>query len=145
MLGVAVAIVSGMLMSVQGVFNERITAQTSVWVCSSFVQFTALLTCLAAWCISGFGGSFSSLLAVDNKYMLLGGVMGAAITYTVIRSFSSLGAAQAVMIIVVSQLFAAYLVELFGIFGTQKAQFELRKLIAMLICTGGILLFKWEK
>lgn len=142
MFGAIVAILSGVLMSVQGVFNEGVTKATSIWVSSSFVQFTALLTCLAAWCISGFQGSFLSLGNVSGKYMLLGGVIGAAITFTVIKSFSSIGPAKAVMIIVVSQLAAAYLMELFGMFGVQKAAFEVRKLVAVFICTAGILLFK---
>ena len=49
MLGILIALLSGTLMSVQGVFNTEVTKQTSLWVSSAFVQFTALLVCLAAW------------------------------------------------------------------------------------------------
>ena len=111
MLAIITAIVSGSLMSIQGVFNEGVTKQTSVWVSSSFVQFTALLFCLAAWFFTGREGSFSSLFKIDNKYMLLGGIIGALITYTVIKSMAGLGPAQAVMIIVTAQLLVAYLIE----------------------------------
>ena len=76
--------------------------------------------------------------------MLLGGVIGAFITYTVIKSMDSLGPAQAVMIIVVAQLLIAYLIEVFGIFGVEKVAFAWRKLLGMGICIGGIILFKWE-
>ena len=131
-------------MSIQGVFNEGVTKQTSVWVSASFVQLTALLFCLAAWLFTGREGNFSSLFKIDNKYMLLGGIIGALITYTVIKSMAGLGPAQAVMIIVTAQLLVAYLIELFGLFGVEKVDFQWQKLIGVIISIGGILLFKWE-
>lgn len=145
MISVITAILSGILMSVQGVFNEGVTKQTSIWVSASFVQLTALLFCLGAWLFTGRESSFGGLLRIDNKYMLLGGILGALITYTVIKSMAGLGPAQAVMIIVTAQLVAAYLIELFGLFGTEKVDFQWQKLIGVAISIGGILLFKWEK
>lgn len=145
MIGVITAIVSGALMSIQGIFNEGVTKQTSIWVSSAFVQLTALLFCIAAWFFTGRESSFGALFKIDNKYMLLGGILGALITYTVIKSMSGLGPAQAVMIIVTAQLLVAYLIELFGLFGVEKVDFQWHKLIGVAISIGGILLFKWEK
>ena len=48
------------------------------------------------------------------------------------------------MIIVVAQLLVAYLIELFGIFGVEKAAFEIKKLIGLALAVGGIILFKWD-
>lgn len=144
MIAVITAIVSGALMSIQGVFNEGVTKQTSIWISASFVQLTALLFCIAAWLFTGRESSVSSLFKIENKYMLLGGILGALITYTVIRSMSGLGPAQAVMIIVTAQLVVAYLIELFGLFGVDKVDFQWQKLIGVIISIGGILLFKWE-
>lgn len=141
-MGIIVAIVSGALMSLQGVFNEGVTKQTSIWVSASFVQLTAFLFCILAWLFTGRDGSFSTLFTIQNKYMLLGGVMGALITYTVIRSMSSLGPAEAVMIIVTAQILVAYLIELFGLFGVEKVDFHWSKLIGVLLAIGGIILFK---
>ena len=76
--------------------------------------------------------------------MLFGGVIGAFITYTVIKSMDLLGPAQAVMLIVVAQLLLAYLIEVFGLFGVEKVSFEWRRLLGMAVCIGGIVLFKWE-
>ena len=141
-MGIIVAIVSGALMSLQGVFNEGVTKQTSIWISASFVQLTAFLFCILAWLFTGRDGSFSTLFTIQNKYMLLGGVMGALITYTVIRSMSSLGPAEAVMIIVTAQILVAYLIELFGLFGVEKVEFHWSKLIGVLLAIGGIILFK---
>ncbi len=145
MIAVITAVLSGALMSIQGVFNEGVTKQTSVWLASAFVQLTAFLFCFSAWFLTGRESSVGALFRIDNKYMLLGGIIGALITYTVIKSMSGLGPAQAVMIIVTSQLVVAYLIELFGLFGTDKVDFQWHKLIGVIISIGGILLFKWDK
>jgi len=142
-MGWLIALISGALMSIQGVFNTEVTKQTSIWVANGWVQFTAFLVCLIGWLITGRQG-ISGLWQMDNKYMLLGGVMGAGITWTVIQSMDKLGPAKAVMIIVVSQLLVAYLIEVFGIFGVEKVAFQWRKVWGMGLAIAGIILFKWE-
>ena len=136
MIGIIIAILSGAMMSIQGVFNTGVTKQTSIWTTATFVQFTALLVSLAAWLFAGKQAPFASLFKIDGKYMLLGGVIGIAITYTVIKSVAMLGPAQ---------LIASYLIELFGLFGTDKVEFAWRKLIALVLVVGGIILFQWSK
>ena len=69
------------------------------------------------------------LWQVEDKYNLLGGVIGAFITITVIRSMGSLGPARAVMLIVISQLAVAYLIELLGIFRCGKSRFSVEKAV----------------
>ena len=78
------------------------------------------------------------------KYMLLGGVIGAFITLTVILSMDQLGPAKAALIIVVSQLAVAYLIELFGLFGMEKVDFQWSKLLGMIVAVVGIFIFKWQ-
>ena len=90
MIGFLIAVLSGVLMSVQGVFNTQVTKASSIWAANVFVQFSALLVCLAAWGITD-RTNLLSIWKVEPKYMLLGGVMGAAITWTVIRSMDALG------------------------------------------------------
>ena len=143
MVGFLIALISGALMSVQGVFNTQVTKASSIWGASAFVQFTALLVCLGAWFFTD-RSSLMQVFQVQPKYMLLGGAMGAFITYTVIKSMDTLGPAKAVMLIVVAQLIVAYVIELFGWFGTEKQPWEWRKVIGMAIAITGILIFKWK-
>ena len=144
MIGFLIALLSGALMSIQGVFNTQVTKTTGIWVTGAFVQFTALVVCLTAWFITD-RSSFANLLRVSPRYMLLGGAIGAFITYTVIKSMERLGPATAVMVLVVSQLFVAYLIELIGLFGVEKQGWEWRKAFGMLIAIAGIILFQWQK
>ena len=142
MFGFLIALLSGALMSVQGVFNTQVTKTSGIWVANAFVQFTALLACLAAWLVTD-RSSFAALWKVEPKYMLLGGTIGAVITYTVIKGMELLGPARSVMIIVISQLIVAYLIEMFGLFGVEKQPLEVRKLIGMGVAIAGIVIFKW--
>ena len=81
---------------------------------------------------------------VEPKYLLLGGVIGAGITWTVIKSMEQLGPAKAALLIVFSQLIIAYLIELFGLFGVEKAALEWRKVIGMVIALIGVAIFQWK-
>lgn len=143
MIGFFIAMLSGALMSVQGVFNTKLTESTSLWVANAFVQFTAFLLCIAAWLVTD-RSSMRSLFNVEPKYFLLGGVMGAFITLTVIKSMDSLDPAKAVMLIVIAQLIVAYLIELFGLFGVEKQPFVWRKAIGALVAIAGFIVFKWD-
>ena len=143
MIGFFIAVISGALMSIQGVFNTQVTKVSGVWASAAFVQFSALLVCLGTWAVWE-RGSLMKVFQVEPKYMLLGGVLGAFITYTVIQSMSSLGPARAAMLIVVSQLITAYLIEVFGMFGMERTGFSFRKVFGMVITIFGILVFKWE-
>ncbi len=143
MIGFFIALISGALMSIQGVFNTQVTKSSSIWVANAFVQFTALLVCLAAWLFAD-RSSFGALLKVEPKYMLLGGTIGAFITYTVIKGMELLGPARAAMLIVVAQLLVAYVIELLGLFGVEKQPLQWKKVIGMGVAIVGIILFKWE-
>ena len=130
-------------MSIQGVFNTEVTKNSSMWVANGFVQVTAFAVCLGAWMFFD-RTDVSTLLTVKPRYMLLGGVIGAFITLTVIKSMDMLGPAKAVMVIVISQLIVAYIIELFGLFGVDKQPFEWKKVVGMAEAIAGIILFKWE-
>lgn len=144
MIGILIAILSGILMSVQGVFNTDVTKQSSLWVANSWVQFTALAVCLVAWGITD-RSSFAALGKVQPKYVLIGGIIGAFITLTVVKSMHTLGPAQAVLFIVIAQMISAYVIELLGLFGTEKADWSVQKLIGMAVAVAGVILFQWER
>ncbi len=141
MWGILTALLSGALMSVQGVFNTEVTKQTGVWVSAGWVQLTALITCAVIWFFSGREDVWT-LVRVQPRYMLAGGILGAFITYTVIKSMGSLGPARAALLIVVSQILVAYAIELFGLFGTEQVPFQWKKALGAAVAIGGIIIFR---
>ena len=74
MIGFFIALLSGALMSVQGVFNTEVTKVSSIWTSAAWVQLSALITCLIAWGLSDRKNPLT-ILQVTPKYMLLGGVI----------------------------------------------------------------------
>ena len=132
MTGFLIALLSGALMSVQGVFNTQVTKTTGLWVSNIWVQFLA------------GRADVTALAKVEPKYMLLGGVIGAGITWTVVKSMASLGPAKAALLIVISQLIVAYVIELLGMFGVEKSPFAFRKLAGLVVALIGIAIFQWE-
>ena len=146
MWGYIIALISGALMSIQGVFNTGVTKQTSTWLASAWVAFSGFLAAFIIWLIFERNqAGIMSLTKIDDKYMLLGGVIGAFITWTVIKSMASLGPAKAVLLIVIAQLLLAYFIELLGWFGVEKSQFQMTKLIGIIIAIAGFFLFQWKK
>ena len=143
MAGFLIALLSGALMSVQGVFNAQVTKTTGIWVSNGWVQLSAFLLCLFVWLATG-RDSVTALMEVQPRYMLLGGVIGAGITWTVIKSMASLGPAKAALLIVISQLIVAYVIELLGLFGVDKEPLEIRKIIGMSIALIGVAIFQWK-
>ena len=143
MTGFLIALLSGALMSVQGVFNTQVTKTTGMWVSNTWVQFSAFLLCIAVWFFTG-RDSFMTITKVEPKYVLFGGVIGAGITWTVIKSMEQLGPAKAALLIVISQLIIAYIIELFGWFGVDKQPLEWRRVIGMVIALVGVGIFQWK-
>lgn len=143
MTGFFIAVLSGVLMSIQGVWNTQVMKTTGMWVSNGWVQFSAFITCLFVWIFTG-RDSIGKLTEVQPKYVLLGGVIGAAITWTVIFSMEKLGPAKAVLSIVVAQVCAAYLIQLIGLFGVEKEPLEWRKLGGILVALIGVAISSWK-
>lgn len=136
-----IALLSGAMMSIQGVLNTEVTKQTSIWVSAGWVQLTAFFTCVLLWFFYD-KSPVGAIFEVRPIYMLAGGIIGALITYTVIRSMDGLGPAKATLLIVVTQIVVAYGIELFGLFGVDKAPFEWKKLLGAAVAVAGIIIFR---
>lgn len=144
MFGFLIALLSGALMSVQGVFNTQVTKTTGMWVSNAWVQISAFAVCAVAWLFMG-KDEVSAIVRVEPKYMLLGGAIGAGITWTVIISIEALGPAKSALLIVIAQLTVAYAIELFGMFGVEKVSWDWIKAGGLALALIGIAIFQWEK
>ena len=141
MAGFLIALLSGALMSVQGVFKTQVTKSTGIWVSNGWVQLSAFALCVVVWLATG-RESVSTLWEVRPHYMLLGGVIGAGITWTVIQSVSALGPARSALLIVIAQLAVSYLIQLFGLFGMDQEPFSWKKAGGLLLAVAGIMIFQ---
>lgn len=140
-MGIIFAILAGLLMSIQGVFNTRLMESSNMWITNVWVHFSAFITCIIIWLLTG-PKNLLTVFNIENKLYLLGGIIGAFITFTVIKGINKLGAAQATMIILLAQLLVAYVIEVLGLFGTEKVVFEWTKLMGVILMLAGIFIFK---
>lgn len=140
MLGWIMSIIAGAVMSIQGVFNTRLSDKTGLFESNVIVQGTAFLASLLIWWFFG-KGDIKAVTDV-NKLYLTGGILGTVITVTVMLGMKNLSPAYAVSIILVAQLLTAGAIDLFGLFGTEKIVFGTRKIIGVITMIAGMLLFK---
>ncbi len=143
MLGIIYAIVSGISMSLQGVFNTRLGEKIGTWETNVLVQLIGLILTVIITVFAG-KGNFKELNNA-NKLYLLGGVLGVVIIFTVMMSIGSLGTTYAIGVILISQIIAAAIIDYFGLFGTEKLNFTLKDFLGVAIMIIGIIVFKWKR
>ena len=137
--GILAAVLSGVLMSVQGVCNTAVSKTAGLWTTGVFVSLTAALVCCVIRVTGGNREDFGMLWQVQPRYLLLGGLFGAVITGTVMFSIAKLGTARAELVIVIAQLAAAYCIALTGWFGSAQETFSWRRLLALLLAAAGVI------
>lgn len=142
MISIILAIISGISMSLQGVFNTRLGEKIGIWETNVLVQGIGLVL---TFLISLFlrDGNYRDLRSA-NKLYLLGGALAVVITFTVMKSIGDLGPTYAIGIILIAQLVAAALIDAFGLFGSEKLNFTLKEFIGVAFMLIGIIVFKWK-
>lgn len=129
-------------MSLQGVFNTRVSEKIGLWETNALVQGTALILTLIILLVVG-NGNFKAIKDV-NKLYLLGGVLGSIITFSVMQGITNLGPTYSIATILVAQLLTAGVIDSFGMFGADQIKFVLSKFIGIGIMIAGIVVFKWK-
>ncbi len=137
------SIVAGALMSLQGVFNTRLSEKIGLFQSNAFVQGTAFVLSLIVMFFFGKNGNFKEIMNVDKIY-LLGGALGLGITISVMLSIKGLSPTYAISIILISQLLLAAIIDAFGLFGSDKIPFTWNKYVGIGVMIAGVLLFKWN-
>lgn len=142
MFGIIFSIIAGVAMSIQGVFNSRLGEKIGLWETNTIVQGSAFVLTLIITLLFG-KGNFKEIQST-NKLYLTGGIIGVIITFTVMMSILKLGPTYAISIILVAQLIAAALIDLFGLFDSEKIGFGFTKIIGVIVMIIGIIIFKWR-
>ncbi len=140
MKGIMLAISAGIFISFQQVFNTRLGEKIGFWETNTVVHASGLAFTLIMLLAAG-NGSFAKI-GEANKLYLLGGVMGVFIVFSVMSAISTLGAAYSVVILLVTQLIAATVIDSFGLFGSSVIKFDFTKFLGIAIMIAGIVVFK---
>ena len=141
MMGVIFSIIAGAAMSIQGVFNTRLSDKIGLYESNAFVQGTAFILSLIVMLFMG-NGSLKGIFDIGNKLYLLGGAIGIIITITVMLGIKNLSPTVAISIILISQLIVAALIDRFGLFDSEKITFHWSHYLGIAMMLGGVILFK---
>lgn len=142
MMSIIFAIISGISMTLQGVFNTRLSEKIGTWETNVLVQGIALVITL----IVSFILKDTNYKAIKdvNKLYILGGVLGVIIIFTVMKSIGNMGPTCGIAIILIAQLISAALIDAFGLFDTPKVPFNFKQIAGVIVMICGIILFKWK-
>jgi bacterial/archaeal transporter family-2 protein len=127
-------------MSLQGVFNTRLSDKVGPWETNTLVQGTGLALTLVILFFS-HSGNYKKITEV-NRFYLTGGFIGVFIIFTVIQGIKSLGPTCSIAIILVAQLLSAASIDTFGLFDTTVSCFHFTKIIGVIVMIAGIIIFK---
>ena len=143
MIGLIAAIISGIAMTIQGVFNTKASEKIGTWEINTLVQGSAFIITLG---ISLFlaKGDIKAIKDV-NKLYLTGGIFSVIIIATVMLSIKNMGTTYAIATILVAQLVAAAIINAFGLFNSEKIIFSTNEIIGVVVMISGILIFKFVK
>lgn len=140
MLGIIFSFIAGIFISLQSVFNTRVSDKIGLFETTVIVHAIGFTGAVIAMIILG-DGSFKRLKEV-NKLYLLGGAFGVIIIYSVMKGISLLGATFSVAILLITQLIFATIIDTFGLFGSPQIKFDFTKPLGILIMIVGIIIFK---
>lgn len=143
MMAIIFAIISGISMTLQGIFNTKLGDKIGTWETNVIVQATGLILTLIISFFFG-KGNYKEIRDV-NKLYLLGGALGVVIIFTVMQSIGGMGATCGISIILIAQLLSAALIDYFGLFDTQKVAFGLKETLGVIFMVLGIVVFKWKR
>ncbi|WP_175987153.1 DMT family transporter [Bacillus sp. Marseille-Q1617] len=143
MIGVILAVIAGILISLQNVFNARVSEKTGPWATTSLVLGLGLVCSLPVF----YGIEQRSLFEVGNMnpVFLFSGVFGVGIVFFLMRGVSLIGPAYAISIALISQIMIAFVINTGGWFGFEAAPLSWEKLLGIALLIGGVLVYKLEK
>jgi transporter family-2 protein len=143
LLPLLLALVSGVLMAVQGSLNTAMAKVVGLWEATFVVHITGtLLLIVILFALKGGVGGLG-MLPTAPWYAYLGGVAGVFIIYLVAASIPSIGVANATTAIIVGQVLTAVLIDHFGAFGLTRTPCGVNQLAGLvLLAVGAKLLLK---
>ncbi|TCJ01297.1 DMT family transporter [Cytobacillus praedii] len=143
MKGILFAVMAGVFISLQTVFNTRVSGKVGLWATTTLVLGLGFFTSFLMFIIM----DDTRLFAVGNvnKVYLFGGFLGVGVVFCIMQAIRMLGPAYAISIVLVSQIFLAVLIDTFGWFGFETISFTMNKLVGLALMIAGIIVFKLKQ
>ncbi|WP_102272663.1 DMT family transporter [Cytobacillus massiliigabonensis] len=139
MRGVLFAIIAGIFISLQGVFNSRVSEELSPWHTTTMVHLVGFIFSAIIYLFVRDGSK--GFKEVPLIYVF-GGMFGVVIVIGEMTAINLLGMSLAIAILLISQLLCAFMVDAKGLFGMNKIQVTVQQVIGMVMMIAGVTIFK---
>jgi len=139
-LGLLFAVLTGVLVSLQNIFNSKVNEQIGIWTTTALVLGMGFL---ASFTI-GFIFEGKQLFELQNMkpWYWFSGLIGVGVVTCLVQGIKRLGPTYGISIVLTSQLGIALLLDSLGWFGLDKVAFTTNKWVGVLVIVGGIIVFK---
>ncbi|MEO3944904.1 DMT family transporter [Gorillibacterium sp. CAU 1737] len=141
LIGIALALLAGSLVSLQNVFNSKMNERTGSWSTTTIVLAMGFLASFVLGAIME-GASFFTLQPIKPWYAF-SGLLGVGVVICLVNALRLTSPTFAVSLVMTSQLATALLFDSFGGLGLEKVPFAFNKLIGVLIIIAGVMVFQF--
>lgn len=141
-LGLFFAVLAGLLVGLQNIFNAKVNEQAGTWATTALVLGLGFLASMTLGLV--FEGS--GLFTMDNMktWHWFSGLIGVGVVVCLVQGTRLLGPTYAIAIVLTSQLRFALLWDSLGWFGLDKIPFTFQQLVGVLVIAGGVIVFKFS-
>ncbi|CDQ17811.1 transporter family-2 protein [Halobacillus karajensis] len=140
MKGAIFSLLGGLCITMQGIFNARMSDSIGGWHTTSMVHLVAFTISILIYFYvrDGKGKSFKQ---VPILY-LIGGTFGVIVVFAELSAIKMIGPASAIAILLVSQIGTAFVIESKGWFGQNKIPVTLKQGIGIGMMLAGVIFFQ---
>lgn len=139
MQGIIFALLAGIFVSVQNSINPGLTKEIGAAETTVVVHFVGLISAIILNLIIGTG-DIRRITEVDKIY-LIGGALGVGVVYSVAQSVPLVGTTMVSILMLLSQLTIALIIDHYGLFGMEKNPIMINKVIGIAVIMAGIFIF----
>jgi bacterial/archaeal transporter family-2 protein len=140
MRGAVFALLGGLCITMQGIFNARMSDAIGGWHTTSMVHIVAFSISVTIY-LKVRDGRGKSFRQVSFLY-LMGGSFGVVVVFSELTAIHMIGPASAIAILLVAQIGTAFLIESRGWFGERKIPVTLRQGVGLMMMLAGVVLFQ---
>ncbi|QAS54341.1 DMT family transporter [Halobacillus litoralis] len=140
MKGALFSLLGGLCITMQGIFNARMSDEIGGWHTTSIVHLVA------------FSISFLIYMKVRDKkgksfktvpfLYLIGGTFGVVVVFSELTAIHMIGPASAIAVLLVAQIGTAFVIESKGLFGEKKVPVTFQQGLGITMMLLGVILFQ---
>ncbi|GGA11439.1 membrane protein [Paenibacillus marchantiophytorum] len=138
--GILMALAAGSFISVQTMFNSKVNEAVSSQTTTALVLGMGFVASLSMGLL--FEGVEYFALKPMHAWYWFSGLLGIGVVTCVVRGVKLLGASNAILLVMVSQLICALWWDSVGWFGLETVTLTVQKAIGVTVLICGLILFK---